>query len=133
MEGENSIIQKFINCDDTTIEILLTAIIQTQRTKMNDDFNKVIGSLRRGGDYSQSTCQMTKNAIVAIYNAEMSYIHIVWDDGKSWWDVDANTRFTSDFRTHFSNCLKDRKLQTTDDWWSRIHLLNFKEIITSVC
>ena len=133
MDCESVIIQKFINCDDTTIEILLTAIIRQQRTKMTDDFIKVIGSLRRSGDDSQSTFQMTKTAIEAIYNAEMSYIYIVWDDGKSWWDVDANTRFTSDFRTQFSNCLRDKKLQTTDDWWSRIHLLNFKEIITSVC
>ena len=133
MEGENDIIQKFINCDDTTIEILLTAIIQSQYTKMNDDFNKVINSLRRDVDYSKKTYQMAKSAVVAIYNAEMSYIHVVWDDDKSWWDLDANTRFTSDFKTQFSNCLKDKKLQTTSEWWSRIHILNFKEIIESTC
>jgi hypothetical protein len=100
---------------------------------MNDDFNKVINSLRRDVDYSQKIYQMAKSAVVAIYNAEMSYIHVVWDDDKSWWDIDANTRFTSDFKTQFSNCLKDKKLQTTSEWWSRIHILNFKEIIESTC
>jgi hypothetical protein len=100
---------------------------------MNDDLNKVIGSLRRCGDYSQQTCQMARTAIVAIYNAEMSYINVVWDDGKYWWDVDANTKFTSDFKIRFSNCLKDNALQSSHDWWSRIHILHFKEIIVSMC
>ena len=133
MEYENAIIQKFIDCNSITIEILLNKIIEAQYIKMNDDLNKVIGSLRRCGDYSQQTCQMARTAIVAIYNAEMSYINVVWDDGKYWWDVDANTKFTSDFKIRFSNCLKDNALQSSHDWWSRIHILHFKEIIVSMC
>jgi hypothetical protein len=132
MEDENVIIRKFLDCDDIIIEILLNQIIQFQYTKMIDDLNKVLSSLKRDRDYSHETAQMATMAIVAIYNAEMSYINVIWDNKKQWWDIDANTRFTSDFKTRFSNCLKDKHLQTTDDWWSRIHILNFKEIIMSV-
>ena len=132
MEDENVIIRKFLDCDDIIIEILLNQIIQFQYTKMIDDLNKVLKSLKRNGDSSQRTAQMATSAVVAIYNEEMSYINVIWDNGKSWWDIDANTRFTSDFKTRFSNCLKDKHLQSTDDWWSRIHILNFKDMIMSV-
>jgi hypothetical protein len=132
MEDENVVIRKFLNCDDIIIEILLNQIIQFQYTKMNDDLNKVLTSLKRNGDSSQRTAQMASSAVVAIYNAEISYINVIWDNGKQWWDNDANTRFTSDFKTRFSNCLKDKDLQSSEDWWSRIHILNFKEIIMSV-
>jgi hypothetical protein len=132
MEDENVIIQKFLDCDDVIIEILLNQIIQFQYTKMMGDLNKVLNSLKRNGDSSQRTAQMATSAVVAIYNEEMSYINLVWDNGKSWWDLNANIRFTSDFKTRFSNCLKDKHLQSCDDWWSRIHILNFKEIIMSV-
>jgi hypothetical protein len=132
MEDENVVIRKFLDCDDIIIEILLNQIIQFQYTKMNDDLNKVLSSLKRNGDSSQRTAQMARLAVVAIYNAEISYINVIWDNGKQWWDNDANTRFTSDFKTRFSNCLKDKNLQSSEDWWSRIHILNFKEIIMSV-
>jgi hypothetical protein len=132
MENENVIIQKFLECDDVIIEILLNQIIQSQYTKMNDDLNNVLNSLKRYGDYSQITAQMASSGIVSIYNAELSYIHIIWDDGKQWWEDDANVRFTCDFKTQFSNCLKEKHLQSTDDWWSRIHILKFREIIMSV-
>jgi len=132
MEDENVVIRKFLDCDDIIIEILLNQIIQFQYTKMNDDLNKVLSSLKRNGDSSQRTTQMARSAVVAIYNAEISYINVIWDNGKQWWDNDANTRFTSDFKTRFSNCLKDKNLQSSEDWWSRIHILNFKEIIMSV-
>lgn len=132
MEDENVVIRKFLDCDDIIIEILLNQIIQFQYTKMNDDLNKVLSSLKRNGDSSQITAQMARSAVVAIYNAEMSYINVIWDNGKHWWDNDANTRFTSDFKMRFSNCLKDKNLQSSEDWWSRIHILNFKEIIMSV-
>jgi hypothetical protein len=132
MEDENVIIQKFLDCDDIIIEILLNQIIQFQYTKMIADLNKVQSSLKRNGDSSQITSQMAIRAVVAIYNKEMSYINVVWDNGKSWWDNHANTRFTSDFKTRFSNCLKNKHLQSCDDWWSRIHILNFKKIIMSV-
>jgi len=132
MGDDNVVIQKFLECDDTITEILLNQIIQFQYTKMNDDLNKVLSSLKKYGDSSQRTAQMATSSIVAIYNAEMSYINVIWDNGKQWWDIDANIRFTSDFKTRFSNCLKDKHLQSTGDWWSRIHILNFKEIIMSV-
>jgi hypothetical protein len=132
MEDENVVIRKFLDCDDIIIEILLNQIIQFQYTKMNDDLNKVLSSLKRNGDSSQRTAQMAISAVVAIYNAEMSYINVIWDNGKHWWDNDANTRFTIDFKIRFSNCLKDKNLQSSEDWWSRIHILNFKEIIMSV-
>jgi hypothetical protein len=132
MEDENVIIQKFLNCDEIIIEILLNQIIQFQYTTMTDDLNKVLSSLKRNGDSSQISAQMATTAVIAIYNAEMSYINVIWDNGKQWWDIDANTKFTNDFKTRFSNCLKDSYLQSSEDWWSRIHILNFKEIIMSV-
>jgi hypothetical protein len=132
MENENDIIQKFLECDDVIIEILLNQIIQSQYTKMNDDLINVLNSLKKCGDYSKRTAQMASLAVVAIYNKEMSYIHITWDHGKRWWEDDANTRFRCDFKTQFSNCLKDKHLQSVDDWWSRIHILKFREIIMSV-
>ena len=130
MEDENSIIQKFIDCDDISIEILLNQIIQFQYTKMNCDLNNVLNSIKEYEGSSRSTTQMAIRSIKAIYNAEMSYINIVWDNGKNWWDNDANTRFTSDFKIRFSNCLKEGHLQTSDDWWCRIHILNFKDFIS---
>jgi hypothetical protein len=132
MGDDNVVIQKFLECDDTITEILLNQIIQFQYAKMIVDLDKVLNSLKRCGDSSQRTGQMATSSIVAIYNAEMSYINVIWDNGKQWWDIEANTRFTSDFKTRFSNCLKDKHLQSMDDWWSRIHILNFKEIIMSV-
>jgi hypothetical protein len=83
MEDENVIIQKFLNCDDIIIEILLNQIIQFQYTKMIDDLNKVLSSLKRDRDYSHETAQMATMAIVAIYNAEMSYINVIWDNKNS--------------------------------------------------
>jgi hypothetical protein len=75
---------------------------------------------------------MAQRVVVSIYDAEMSYINIVWDNSKSWWNVEANTRFTDDFKLRFMNCLKERHLQTCEEWWSRIHILHFKEIIMSL-
>ena len=132
MENENVIIQKFIQCDNNKIEILLELIIQSQYRNMIRDLNNVLRSMETYGSNSPRSIEMAKNAVENIYNAEMSYINIIWDDSKCWWNVEANTRFTDDFKTRFANCLKEKYLQTTDDWWARIHILNFKEFIMSL-
>jgi hypothetical protein len=132
MENENVIIRKFLDCDRCKIEILLEMIIQSQYSKMLKDLNSVIESMKMYGSVSPRCIEMANTAVVSIYNAEMSYINILWDDNKCWWNVDANTRFTDDFKLRFENCLKDKHLQTSEEWWSRIHILNFKEIIIAL-
>lgn len=132
MENENIIIEKFLHCDNDKIIILLELIIQSQYSKMINDIDKVIRSMENNGSNSPTSTKMAQHAVVNIYNAEMSYINIVWDNSKSWWNVEANTRFTDDFKLRFTNCLKERQLQTSQEWWSRIHILHFKEIIMSL-
>jgi hypothetical protein len=132
MDNENDIIEKFLQYDSNKIEILLELIIQAQYCKMVTDINKVIHSLETNGDNSIRSIQMARKAVVSIYNAEMSYINIIWDNSKCWWDIEANTRFTDDFKLQFENCLKEKHLQTHNDWWRRIHILNFKEIIMAL-
>ena len=132
MENENGVIQKFLQYDSNKIEILLELIIQSHYSNMLTDLNKVIRSLETYGDNSLRSKQMARKAVVGIYNAEMSYINIIWDNSKCWWDVEANTRFTDDFKLQFENCLKEKHLQTSAEWWRRIHILNFKEIIMAL-
>jgi hypothetical protein len=132
MDCENVIIRKFLQYDSNKIEILLELIIQCQFNKMITDLDKVIRSMEMCGSNSPRSVKMAKRAVVGIYNAEMSYINIIWDDSKCWWNVDANTRFSDDFKLQFENCLKEKHLQTHHEWWRRIHILNFKEIIMSL-
>jgi hypothetical protein len=132
MESENVIIQKFLQYDSNKIEILLELIIQSQYSKMITDLIKVSLSLELYGDNTQLSKKMARNAVISIYNAEMSYINIIWDNSKCWWNIEANTRFTDDFKLQFENCLKEKHLQTHNDWWRRIHILNFKEIIMAL-
>ena len=130
MENENVIIQKFLQCGNDKIDILLKLIIQSQHRKMIDDLNKVLSSMKKSyGRNSPKSIQMAKNAVIAIYNEELSYINIIWDHDKSWWNEEANTRFNDDFKIRFENCLKEKQLQTVEDWWCRTHILKFKEYI----
>lgn len=107
MENENVIIQKFLQYGNDKIDILLKLIIQSQHRKMIDDLNKVLSSMKKSyGRNSPKSIQMAKNAVIAIYNEELSYINIIWDHDKSWWNEEANTRF-NDFKIRFENCLKE--------------------------
>lgn len=132
MENENIVIEKFLQCDNDKIIILLELIIQSQYSKMINDIDKVLRSMETNGSVSPISKKMAQRAVVSIYNAEMSYINIIWDNTKSWWNVEANTRFTNDFKLRFTKCLKERHLQTWQEWWCRIHILHFKEIIMSL-
>ena len=99
---------------------------------MVKDLNNVIRRMKSYGTESPRSIEIVRDIIEGIYNTEMSYLNIIWDDSKCWWDIDTNARFTDDFKLRFENCLKEKHLQTTDDWLSRIHILNFKEIIMTL-
>ena len=128
---ENQIIEKFLQCDEMTSQTILKQIIAYQYDKMNEDILKVVGSLGRNGDTSKRSIRMATMCVVSIYDAEMGYINIKWDEGKTWWDELANTRFDSDYKHLYANCLKEKREQTTEYCWRKSHILNFKDIIMS--
>jgi hypothetical protein len=126
---ENQIIEKFLQCDEITSQNILKQIVAFQYDKMNQDILKVVESLRRDGDTSKRIIRIAMECVVNIYNAEMEYINVNWDKDECWWDERANTRFDSDYKSLYANCLKEKCEQSTDDWWRRIHFLHFKDII----
>lgn len=129
MENENQIIEKFLHCDEIESHHILKQIIAYQYGKMNEDILKVVGSLAMYGDTSKRSIRMATLCVVEIYNAEMGYINVNWDEGECWWSEMANTRFTSDYKSLYSNCLKEKHEQSISDWWRRTHILQFKDII----
>lgn len=126
---ENQIIEKFLQCDEIASQNILKQIIEYQYDKMNKDILKVVGSLGRIGDTSKLSIRMATKCVVSIYNAEMEYININWDESECWWDERANTRFDSDYKILYANCLKEKQDQSTEDWWRREHFIRFKDII----
>lgn len=68
-----------------TMQTILKQIIAYQYDKMNEDILKVVGSLGRNGDTSKRSIRMATMCVVSIYDAEMGYINIKWDEGKTWW------------------------------------------------
>jgi len=126
---DNQIIEKFLECDEPTTQHILKQILSYQFDKMIKDINKVVTSLAKYGDTSPSSIDMATRGVVSIYNAEMEYISIIWDEGECWWDENANARFISNYKSLYANCLKEKRDQSPDDWWRRIHIINFKDII----
>ena len=126
---EIQIIEKFLECDEETTQTILKKIISLQHDKMNEDIMKVVKALRRGGDSSRLSMDMAIKSVVSIYNAEMGYINIIWDDGECWWDEKANTRFDSDYKNLYANCLKEKQHQSTEDWWRKQHFIKFEDIV----
>ena len=61
MENENVIIQKFLECDNNKIEILLELIIQCQYRKMMNDINNVIRSMELYGCNTPRSIEMATN------------------------------------------------------------------------
>ena len=126
---EIQIIEKFLECDEETTQTILKKIIAYQYDKMNEDILKVVGSLGRKGDTSKRSIRMATECVVSIYNAEMGYINIIWDEGECWWDEKANTRFDSDYKNLYTNCLKEKQYQSTEDWWRKQYFIKFEDIV----
>ena len=109
---EDAIIQKFIDCDDYTMGLILEEIIQYQFGMINKQSKK-----------------MPMIVCLNHYNEEMNNIHIIWDTSKNWWVPDANTRYDPDFKNKISKCLKPTHLLNNIEYSGRMILLRFKDII----
>jgi hypothetical protein len=111
VENENNVIRKLIHCDDYTKNIILREIVEKQYSALLKHMKKIPPSI-----------------LIKIYDGTIN-LFIAWNRNKRWFDAKANVRYIDNFNKELNNCLKEKKMQTFEEYNCRLQILNFKDII----
>lgn len=109
--NEYIVIQKFLDCDDYTINEILDNIVSIYLCNMVNNLQ-------------HSRLPILKS----IYDEVMKDSQLIWDDDKEWWDLNANLRYKPEFKIYLSECLNENNFESLDDEPEYLGLLEILKI-----